>query len=105
MLDQLRRLEDVARRANVSLRMLPFTAGEHAGLAGSFVLLAVAEERIAYVEDVEGGMLRRDDVAVTDDYAERFHRLAGLAVPLGPVLGAAIEDMRAAAGSRAASGR
>lgn len=37
MADQLQHLLDASRRTNVSLRVLPFTIGEHDGLAGDFI--------------------------------------------------------------------
>src|SRR4051794_18265598 len=39
MLDQLKKLIEAARLPNVTLQILPFAAGGHAGLGGSFVIL------------------------------------------------------------------
>jgi DNA-binding XRE family transcriptional regulator len=38
MAEQLRRLAEVGRQTNVSVRVLPFAAGEHAGMLGAFSL-------------------------------------------------------------------
>lgn len=99
MLEQLRHLQAVSRRPNVSLRLLTFDAGEHPGLAGSFVLLTVGDEQVVYVEDADGGMLQRDDVAVTESYAERFRRLEEIAGPIEPMLSRTVQEMRDGAGS------
>ena len=49
---QLRALLDAARRPNVTIRVLPFDAGTHAGLDGPFIILGFPEEiapDVAYV--------------------------------------------------------
>jgi transcriptional regulator with XRE-family HTH domain len=38
--DQLSRLTDAAKRPNVTLQVIPFHAGEHGGMAGSFTMLS-----------------------------------------------------------------
>jgi hypothetical protein len=97
MLDQLRHLDAVARQPNVSVLVLPFDVGEHAGLDGSFVLLDVGDEQIAYLEDGEGGLLRHDAPAVTEDYLTRFRRLEDVAEPVEPLLGRLIHEISIAA--------
>lgn len=82
MAEQLEHIRAVAGRPTVSVVVLPFAAGAHAGLAGSFVLLTIGEDRAVYLEDAEGGLLRRDDPAVADDYARRFQLLTDLAEPV-----------------------
>ncbi|MEU4577604.1 helix-turn-helix transcriptional regulator [Nonomuraea sp. NPDC023979] len=57
MHEQLEALLIAARRANVDVRVLPFGAGEHAGLEGAFTILSFAEEidpDVAYVEGTAG---------------------------------------------------
>jgi transcriptional regulator with XRE-family HTH domain len=44
MLRQLRHLLTIGERPNIALRAVPFTAGAHAGLRGSFMILELAEE-------------------------------------------------------------
>jgi transcriptional regulator with XRE-family HTH domain len=82
MAEQVERLESLAAMPDVSILVLPFDAGAHAGLAGSFVLLNIGDDRAVYLEDAEGGLLRRDDPPVADDYERRFQRLAELAEPI-----------------------
>jgi hypothetical protein len=58
--EQLDHLHAVSRQRNVSLRVLPFTAGLHAGLLGLFTILQYADDR------------DRDVVAVESHTGERF---------------------------------
>ncbi|WP_157548313.1 DUF5753 domain-containing protein [Nonomuraea candida] len=57
MLEQLGALLISARRPNISIRVLPFSAGHHAGLEGAFTLLSFADDvdpDVVYVEGVGG---------------------------------------------------
>jgi Domain of unknown function (DUF5753)/Helix-turn-helix domain len=85
MREQLQALSDAARRPNVTIRVLPFTAGAHAGLAGSFVVLEFTDSHDANVAYVEGAAadLCMDSTAEVMRYKRAFERIAALA--LGPV--------------------
>ncbi len=61
--EQLDHLVDVSRRRHVSLRVVPFAAGLHAGLQGLFTILQYADDR------------DRDVVAVESHTGERFLEL------------------------------
>ncbi|MEV6157887.1 helix-turn-helix transcriptional regulator [Nonomuraea sp. NPDC052129] len=57
MHEQLEALLISARRTNVTIRILPFGAGEHAGLEGAFTLLTFSEPidpDVVYVEGTAG---------------------------------------------------
>ncbi|MCU7729770.1 helix-turn-helix domain-containing protein [Actinoplanes sp. KI2] len=59
MLDQMKRLIDVARLPNVALQILPFAAGAHAGMDGSFVILEFEEEGdadVVFIDNATGGL-------------------------------------------------
>jgi transcriptional regulator with XRE-family HTH domain len=59
MQDQLLHLLKVMQLANVSLQVLPFRAGEHAGLHGPFVLLSFPlenESDIVYLENLTSSL-------------------------------------------------
>ena len=60
MVEQLDRLHTLSRKKNVSLLIIPFTAGVHAGLLGAFTVLQ-------YADDID-----RDIVAVESHTGERF---------------------------------
>jgi transcriptional regulator with XRE-family HTH domain len=59
MPDQLRHLQQVARKQHVSLRILPLRAGMHFGLRGAFVLLGFGKlmPDVLYLEGVRRGDL------------------------------------------------
>lgn len=57
MREQLEALLIAARRENVTIRVLPFAVGEHAGLEGAFTLLSFTEPidpDVAYMEGTAG---------------------------------------------------
>ncbi|RFU40856.1 XRE family transcriptional regulator [Actinomadura logoneensis] len=57
MAEQLASLEAAARRPNITVQVLPFSAGMHAGLDGGFVVLGYHEPEdpdVAYVETAGG---------------------------------------------------
>jgi transcriptional regulator with XRE-family HTH domain len=59
MLDQLKRLLEVARLPNVTLQILPFAVGAHAGMDGTFAILEFEEEQdadVVFTENATGGL-------------------------------------------------
>lgn len=59
MRDQLQRLADMADRTNVTVQILPYEAGEHAGLDGAFVILSfpdVEDPDLVYLDNAAGGL-------------------------------------------------
>jgi hypothetical protein len=59
MREQLSHLVDVAALPNVTLQVVPFTAGEHAGMEGSFLILGFPEQAdpdVVYVEYTTSGV-------------------------------------------------
>ncbi|RFU42770.1 XRE family transcriptional regulator [Actinomadura logoneensis] len=63
MARQLDALADAARKPNVSLRVLPASAGEHSGLNGSFVILGFEgafDPDVVYVGGVAGEIFIED---------------------------------------------
>ncbi|TDD37304.1 XRE family transcriptional regulator [Actinomadura sp. KC06] len=67
MRDQLRYLLEVGQRAQTQMQIVPYAAGFHAGLAGSFTILGFENEPdVAYTEaSAEGVLLKqRDRVAL-----------------------------------------
>jgi len=75
--DQLRALLDAARLQNITVQVMPFHVGGHAGEAGAFTILRFPEPElhdIAYVEQLTGAMyLERDDDM--DHYGAAMERL------------------------------
>lgn len=63
MRDQLRHLLDMAKRPNVTLQVVPFAIGAHAGVDGSFALLDFPEPSdlvVVYVENLTSGLYIED---------------------------------------------
>jgi transcriptional regulator with XRE-family HTH domain len=59
MREQLSHLVDLAGLPNVTLQVVPFTAGEHAGMEGSFLILGFPEQAdpdVVYVEYTTSGV-------------------------------------------------
>jgi transcriptional regulator with XRE-family HTH domain len=59
MLDQLIKLIEAARLPNVTLQILPFAAGAHAGMDGAFVILEFEEEGdsdVVFIDNATGGL-------------------------------------------------
>ena len=59
MLDQLAKLIEVARLPNVRLQILPFAAGAHAGMDGTFAILEFEEEGdadVVFIDNATGGL-------------------------------------------------
>ncbi|OZM72049.1 transcriptional regulator [Amycolatopsis antarctica] len=82
MQDQLGRLLDLAELPTVSLHVLPFTAGAHAGMGTSFVLLALEEPagvRFVYLEDIASADYLDEEMHVRG-YSLVFDRLLGAAL-------------------------
>jgi hypothetical protein len=74
---QLRALLDSARQQHITVQVMPFRVGGHAGEAGAFMVLRFPEPElhdIAYVEQLTGAMyLERDDDM--DHYGAAMERL------------------------------
>jgi transcriptional regulator with XRE-family HTH domain len=59
MRDQLKRLIRASRLPNVTLQILPFAAGAHAGMDGTFAILDFEEEQdanVVFTENATGGL-------------------------------------------------
>jgi transcriptional regulator with XRE-family HTH domain len=59
MRDQLARLVDATRLPNVTLQILPFAAGAHAGMDGTFAILEFEEDvdaDVVFAENATGGL-------------------------------------------------
>ncbi len=74
---QLRALLDAARLENVTVQVMPFRVGGHAGEAGAFTVLRFPEPElpdIAYVEQLTGAMYLERDEDI-DNYSAAMERL------------------------------
>ena len=82
---QLRRLTEMAARPHVTVEVVPFSAGVHPGLLGSFVIQEFpdpADDDVLYLESPQGEVISRDDPDLVLHYREVFEELRALS--LGP---------------------
>jgi hypothetical protein len=82
---QIRRLIEVAAWPNVTIEVIPFSAGAHPGLKGPFVALEFpepADDDVLYLESPRGDLISRDVPEEVLAYREAFERLRS--VSLGP---------------------
>ena len=81
MHDQLNHLIAASRLPNVTIQVVPHTAGGHSGLLGAFIIADLpTAESIVFLEDVSGGRVA-EDVLVVSDVALRFDALRSDALP------------------------
>ncbi|MBE1535613.1 helix-turn-helix domain-containing protein [Actinomadura algeriensis] len=81
MREQLARLVELSQLPNVTLRIVPNTAGANAGLDGPFKIIKVKEGQVGYVEAPTGGRLVADASEV-DGLVDRFDRIGAVALPV-----------------------
>jgi transcriptional regulator with XRE-family HTH domain len=83
MQQQLQHLLDMSERPNVSVQIVPFSAGAHPGLRGPFIFLRLdqTDEDLLFLESVSGDQLIRDDPEQIARYTAHFERLRELALP------------------------
>jgi DNA-binding XRE family transcriptional regulator len=77
---QLARLLELAEQPQVSLRVVPKTAGAHMGLDGAFRVITVKEGDVGYAEAPHGGRLILD-VDEVRTFVARFDRIGAQALP------------------------
>ncbi|MEV6349036.1 helix-turn-helix transcriptional regulator [Actinoplanes sp. NPDC051851] len=82
MAEQLRHLIEVAKSPNVTLQILPFSAGEHAFLGGPAALLEFRETThlsVVYLEGVAGDYYEEQPAEVAQ-HRQEFERLSAKAL-------------------------
>ncbi|MFC6082824.1 helix-turn-helix domain-containing protein [Sphaerisporangium aureirubrum] len=82
MHDQLETLIVASRRPNVTIQVLPYSAGVHAGLEGAFTILSFPDEvdpDVAYIESTAGDVYVESSEQV-DRYKVAFERICDVAL-------------------------
>ena len=83
MHDQLMYLVELSRRPNVTIQVVPYSAGGHTGLLGAFVIADLDSSLgIVYVEDIADGRVFEDPGAVSR-VTLRYKSLQSEALPKG----------------------
>ena len=82
---QIEHLRQVARRDNVEIKILPWSAGAHAAMAGAFRILDFDDPEdpdVVYLES-HVGALYLEEPAEVDEYRRIFGLILDDAVPVG----------------------
>lgn len=81
MREQVTRLREAAAQPNISVQVLPFSAGAHPGMTGPFTVLRFAEKSmdVVFIE-LRGGALYLERPVDVDVHDATFERLSGLAL-------------------------
>lgn len=84
MREQLERLREFNRQSNISIQVIPFSAGLHVGLKlGSFSVLEFPgddQDHVAAVEQASAGLVLEDRPELVSEYVEAFLQLEDVAV-------------------------
>lgn len=80
---QLQHLLNVSEQTGVSIEVIPFSAGAHPGLLGSFILLDFEDpaEHLVFVEGLSGNLISRDDEDKVSQFTRHFEAIRQLALP------------------------
>jgi hypothetical protein len=83
MRDQLKRLVEAADLPNVTLQILPFAVGAHAGMDGTFAILdfpEVEDPNVVFAENATGGLfLEKNEELIK--YVFIFDQIQATALP------------------------
>jgi transcriptional regulator with XRE-family HTH domain len=84
MRHQRTRLLELAERPRITIQIVPFSVGAHAGMRGPFNYLEFAgadDPDVLYLEGQMGDYVFRDEEDVLSEYLERFFALEKIASP------------------------
>jgi transcriptional regulator with XRE-family HTH domain len=77
---QLDHLKAMSRHPRVTMRVLPFSAGAHYSVAGSFIVLGFKDDDdLLYLEGITDSVVDRDDLDLTAQYQECFEDISNKA--------------------------
>ena len=85
MKDQLERLLQLSEQSHVTLQVIPFKAGAHPGMPGSFVLIDFpdpADPSLVYIDSMGGDLFLEAEVDVRR-YEQSFDHLRAMALSPG----------------------
>jgi transcriptional regulator with XRE-family HTH domain len=84
MREQLDYLIQMAKRDSITLWVVPFSAGPHAGLSGAFALFGYddpADDDVLCLETASGNIVVKDDQNLIKQYGRGADRLEEIALP------------------------
>jgi hypothetical protein len=88
MNNQIRHLVELADRDNVTIEIVPFSAGIHPGMQAPFIALEFpesADDDVLYLEGAPGDMLKSEDPEEMLLYREIFEKLRHMSLGEGSV--------------------
>ncbi|MBT8225347.1 MAG: helix-turn-helix domain-containing protein [Dactylosporangium sp.] len=79
---QLEELKRLVQHPQVTLQVVPFSAGAHRGMLGPFQIVEFepSEDYLLYLENARGDIVTREDREETTRYVETFFRLEDVAM-------------------------
>lgn len=86
MRDQLNHIRELAATDQMSVQIVPFGAGLHPAMRGSFSILEISEDEEDYslfLEELYGSSLLQDDSEAVRKYLTYFFQLEKFALPAG----------------------
>jgi transcriptional regulator with XRE-family HTH domain len=84
MREQLNRIKELAATDQISVQIVPFTAGTHPAMKGSFAILEISEDEEDYslfLEELYRPALLQDDSEAVREYLTNFFQLEKFALP------------------------
>ncbi|WP_204767860.1 helix-turn-helix domain-containing protein [Lentzea nigeriaca] len=84
MREQLLRVKELATADRMSIQIVPFSAGLHPAMKGSFAIIEISEEddsRTLFLEELYRPSQLRDDPEVVREYLNYFFQLEKFALP------------------------
>jgi len=77
---QLERLLDLMKQSQITIEIIPFTAGAHSGMIGPFEVLGFddGDGDVAVFESPTGLTLIREEVGIVSKYRQTFEALSGI---------------------------
>jgi len=83
MRQQLRHIVEQSASEQVTMRVVPYEAGAHPGMSGSFSVVTFLPgtdlEPVVFIESTAGDLLREDEISVAR-YLDMYHRVAASAL-------------------------
>jgi len=83
MRNQIRHLIEMADRPNVTIEVVPLSAGVHPGLKGSFAVLEfpdAGDDDVLYIENTRGDLIVRDETEDVLTHREIFEQLRNISL-------------------------
>jgi transcriptional regulator with XRE-family HTH domain len=88
--DQLARLIELASRPNITIQIVPFTAGLHRGLLEPFIILEFPDQEdgdVLYLESSRDAIFSHDEAGEITGYREVFEQLRSISFSPADTLG------------------